>query len=139
MPWARIATPALFLCKRLWQKLVAHTRKRSRHPASTTASHGTRSPLAANKSLAAHTPLAVHTPPPVHTPLAASTPLAVQTPLAQRAIEQVLLSDDILFWETLMLLALDWLEVDGGHGMVPPCARSGRVAGRLWGGISRLG
>ena len=28
MPWARIATPALCLasCKRLWQKLVAHTR-----------------------------------------------------------------------------------------------------------------
>ena len=42
----------------------------------------------------------------------------MQTPLAQRAIEQVLLSDDILFWEILMVLTLDWLEVDGGHGMV---------------------
>ena len=103
--WARIVTPALCLASRAnaCGRSSWHTPgpgKRSRHPASTTASHGTRSPLAANK------------------PLAASTPLAVQTPLAQRAIEQVLLSDDILFWEILMVLTLDWLEVDGGHGMV---------------------
>ena len=103
MPWSRIATPALCLasclvsCKRLWRKLVAQPGTRSRHPASTTASHGTRSPLAADTPLAAHQPLTAH------------------TPLAQRAIEDVLLSSDLL-QDILAILVAD--PPEGGHGMV---------------------
>ena len=102
MPWSRIATPALCLasclvsCKRLWLKLVAQPGTRSRHPASTTASHGTRSPLAADTPLAAHQPLTAH------------------TPLAQRAIEDVLLSSDLL-QDILAILVAD--PPEGGHGM----------------------
>ena len=102
MPWARIATPALCLvsclvsCKRFWRKLVAQPGTRSRHPASTTASHGTRSPLAADTPLAAHQPLTAH------------------TPLAQRAIEDVLLSSDLL-QDILAILVAD--PPEGGHGM----------------------
>ena len=95
-------------CKHLWRKLVAQPGTRSRHPASTTASHGTRSPLAADAPLAAHQPLTTDT------PLAAHQPLTAHTPLAQRAIEDVLLSSDLLQTILAILVAgLHWWEHPG--------------------------
>ena len=98
-------------CKHLWRKLMAQAGTRSRHPASTTASHGTRSPLAADAPLAAHH---AHQPLTTDTPLAAHQPLTAHTPLAQRAIEDVLLSSDLLQAILAILVAgLHWPELPG--------------------------